>query len=738
MLALTALGSGAPGIPQQPKPLRGLIRSILVATGANLVLSGSLHAQQERQVEEILVTDTFPGSGYRVDQSSVLKFTEVLRDTPQSITTISRELLEDRGAISLNDALRNVPGITLGAGEFTWQGNNPTIRGFNSRNDMFLDGMRDYGNYLRDPFNLETIEVLQGPSSMVFGRGSTGGVINQSSKQPVADEKIRRFNLNMGNASLLRATADINQPLEQLGEGSAFRLNLMQHSANVPGRDHTETDNYGIAPSLSLGLGQATRLTMSYMKQKSDSVPDYGFPWLHGRPAPVERSIYYGFQDDFVNTDADIANLRLDHSFSPDFSINAQLRHAEYRRASRIGEPLIAGSPPPGTDLADILIDRNTFGGGSRERMLQGQVNLLFNVDTGLIRHSLVGGVEMARESSAPTMGIAVGVPRTSLLNPSRIDFSAERMQTRAQADTTSDSLAFYVLDTMKFGEQWQLVTGLRWDHFDTDYQAQRFDAAGNSAGPERVLRKDIEYSYRAAVVYKPVEAGTIYLGWGTSFNPSAEGLSFIANARNFGISNAFLEPEKNRSIELGTKWDLFDGTFMAEAAVFRITKQNARVPDPNNPGFNELAGEQRVDGLSVNLAGNITRTFSLSGGYAYLDSQEARTAPTLDNLGQPLLNVPKHNLSLWANLVVHEQFEIGAGARHVGERLARNVAPLQVAPSYWAFDAMAKYTVSDHWTVKLNLTNITDRFFFDQLHPFHVVPGPGLGALFAVNYSYF
>jgi catecholate siderophore receptor len=724
--------------PLKPRSLSLIINTLLAGLGSNLMLPGQLLAQSARPLEEILVTDNFPGSGYRVDQSSVLKLTEALRDTPQSITTISRELLEDRAAMSLNDALRNVPGITLGAGEFTWQGNNPTIRGFNSRNDMFLDGMRDQGNYLRDPFNLETIEVLQGPSSMVFGRGSTGGVINQSSKQPLANTKLRRFSLNMGNAALVRASADINEPLQQLGEDSAFRLNLMRHSARVPGRDHTETENYGIAPSLSLGLSQVTRLTLSYMKQKSDSIPDYGFPWLHGQPAPVDRKQFFGFQDDFVNTVADIANIQLDHHVSSDFSINAQLRHAQYRRESRIGEPLIAGTPPPATALTDILINRNTFGGRSTESMLQGQINLLVNLETGMIRHSLVAGVEMAREASRPTMGIAVGVPPTTLLNPSRINFTADRMQTRAQADTTSDSLAYFILDTMKFGEQWQLVSGLRWDRFDTDYQAQRFAADGSSAGPERVLRKDIEYSYRAALVYKPVEAGTFYLGWGTSFNPSAEALSFIANARNFGISNAFLEPEQNRSLELGTKWDMFNSLFTAEAAVFRISKENARVPDPANPGFNVLAGEQRVDGLSVNLAGNLSQRFSLSGGYTYLDSQEVRTAASLNNLGQPLLNVPKHNFSMWANLAVSQQIEIGAGARHVGERLARNVAPLLVAPGYWAFDAMGKYTISDHWTVKFNLTNITDRVFFDQLHPFHVVPGPGLSGVLAVSYAYF
>ncbi len=710
---------------------------LALGTGGSLLLAAPLLAvaADNSAVEEIVVQDQ-RRAPYAIEKSSVGKFTESLMDTPQSITSLTKELLEDRGAMSLNDALRNVPGITLGAGEFTWQGNNPTIRGFNSRNDMFLDGMRDYGSYYRDPFYMETVEVLQGPSSMVFGRGSTGGVINQSSKQPEADA-FRSLHLNMGSADTFRATADVNQPIAALGERGGLRLNLVQQSNGVVDRDVTGSEHWGVAPSLALDLGDATMLSLSYLKMQGDSIPDYGVPWLLNAPAPVARDTFYGFDTDYVDTETDIANLRLQHTFSKDMNLTVMLRKADYERQSRITEALIPAGVTAATPLANININRNVFSGQSSESMLQGQANLVAEFATGFVSHALVTGVEWAEESSTPVMRLAVGVPTAPLLNPPPMQFSVIRFQVRANANTDSDSLAAFALDTLKFGEQWQVALGARWDHFFTNYVADRYDANGATAGTEQVLRKDIEASYRAALIYKPVENQTWYLGWGTSFNPSAEGLSFIANARNFGISNAFLEPEKNRSIEFGSKWTLFDQRLQLDAALFEIIKSNARVPDPGRPGFNALAGEQTVNGFSLNVVGSLPSGLSVSGGYAFLDSEESATAPTLDNLGRPLLNVARHNFSMWLNYAVRPALQLGVGTRYVGERLARNVSPVLAAPGYWAFDAMGKYTVNEHVTLKFNLTNLGDEYFYDQLHPFHVVPGPGFAGVFALNLDY-
>lgn len=685
-------------------------------------------------LEEIIVVDR-QREDYRLDESTVDKFTESLADTPQTITLVTSELMEDRGALTLDDALRNVPGITLGAGEFSWQGNNPNIRGFNSRNDMFLDGMRDFGNYYRDPFNLEAVEVLQGPSSMVFGRGSTGGVINQSSKTPLADP-LRSLHVNVGNADLVRVTADLNEPLESLGEDAAARLNLLHHEAGVAGRDGASADHFGLAPSLSVGLGSATRLTLSYLKQRGENTPDYGLPWIAGRPAEVPRDRFYGFESDHVDTDADIATLRAEHVFSPTFRADLNLRNADYHRDSRITEPLVPASVTDSTPLDGVRVNRNVFVGESTERMLQAQVNLFGDFTTGNVEHALVGGVEAAKESSAPSFGFGVGVPSTPLLDPLREPFSASSTALRLTADTKGDSLAAYVLDTAKLSERWQVVGGLRWDSFDTNYVAQRYAEDGTPSGGEQIIRKDIETSYRAALVYKPRDEGTVYLGWGTSFNPSSEGLSFINSGRNLTISDAYLEPESNRSVEVGTKWELLDGALFVESALFRIVKSNARVPDPDNPGFNILGGEQQVDGLSLTLSGQ-AGPLEISGGYTYLDSEQKETTQANVPPDSPLPNVAENTLSLWLNYRATDRLEVGAGTRYVDDRLGTIAVPVKSVPDYWTFDAMAKFQATDTLSFKFNLTNLTDEYYFDQPHPFHVVPGPGFSGVFAINFDY-
>jgi len=690
-------------------------------------------AQIGQSPDEIIVI----GRETKIDNSTVTKLTEPLRDTPQSIQVLSKEYLENRGVTSLDEALRTVPGITLGAGEFSWQGNNPNIRGFSSRNDMFLDGIRDYGSYARDPFNLEAVEVLQGPSSAVFGRGSTGGVINQASKKPV-EESLTTLKLNAGTDNTLRGTVDLSRPVELLGDGAAFRINIMAQQSEVEDRDGAEMERYGIAPSLALGLGTPTRLTLSYMKQVANDTPDYGLPWNNdGRPAAVPRNNFYGFDSDYLDTDADIFSTELAHDYSRAVTLNAQLRYANYSREMRITEPLIAAAVPVNTPLQDVTVNRYVFFGDSKETLLYGTGSATFQFDSGPIDHTLVTGVELSRETSKPTFGFGIGVPGTNLLNPDQgSGFSATRMETRVISDTDANSLALYVLDTIKFSESWQLVAGLRWDRFDFDYNATRFagtptrfmGAGSNSTESFRQVNK--EFSYRAALVYKPVETGSIYFSLGSSFNPSAEGLSFLTTGRGLGLGNQNLDPEKNRSYELGTKWELFEENLTVNGAAFRTTKTNARLPDPNNPGFNILAAELQVDGVSLEVSGDITENLALLGGYTYLNGEGPCRPPCV-------LDTPDHSLSTWVSYRLSESLQVGGGGRYLSERFAVTAPGAKGIPGYWAFDAMGSYQLSEKTLLKLNLTNLTNKEYFSQLHPWHIVPAPGFTAMFAINMFY-
>ena len=597
-------------------PLAAAIRRGLFGAGASLLVPAvfAQPAPAPRGIDEVVVIEE-AGDRYRVEDNSMSKLSESIRDTPQSIATISKELLDDRGVTSLNDALRNTPGITLGAGEFSWQGNNPTIRGFSARDDLYLDGLRDFGSYPRDPFNLETVEILLGPSSILFGRGSTGGAINQVTKQPLR-ERLTSLALNVGSDDTVRATADLSRPVALLGDTGAFRLNALAHRGEVAERNGARMERFGIAPSLSVGIGTDTQATFGYMKQTSDDRPDYGLPWLGNRPAPVERDRFYGFDSDYLETDADILSTQVLHRVSDTIRLDIQARYANYEREQRITEPLITPVPPAGTPPEQMSVYRYVFAGSSDEALLTTQAVARFDLGADRVRHALVTGVELARESSAPVFAFGVGVPGTSLLDPdSSQPFTAASLDPRIIADTEAETAALFALDTWKLSDAWHVTLGARWDRFDTHYVADRFAGpptpfnSGTASGHEAFTQVDEVTSYRAALVYKPVESASVYLAASTAFNPSSQSLSFLTTGRSLGTENVSLDPEENESLELGMKADLVDGRLALSAALFEITKTNARIPDPANPGFNTLGGEQRMRGLSFDVAGMVDGT---------------------------------------------------------------------------------------------------------------------------------
>ena len=672
---------------------------------------------------------------YKVDASSVQKLTVPIIDVPQSIDTISGQVLQDRAVSNLNDALRTVPGITIGAGEFKSMGNSPTIRGFVARTDMFLDGIRDYGDYFRDPFNLESIEVLEGPSSILFGRGSTGGVIERASKLPGLEPAFSGA-LTGGTDATRRATIDINEPVPALGEGAAVRLNVMGHEADAAGRDVVESSRYGVAPSLALGLGTPTRLTLAYFHQHNDDIPDYGLPYFGKTPAAVPRDNFYGFKSDFMRTSTDIASFKLEHDVSDAFTLQNQLRYASYSRSFRFSEPLIAATTPLSTPLAAVQVTRNVNSGRSDDSMLWDQFFGTVRWKSGGIQNTSVIGIEGGHEKAAPVFDNNSGVPPTSLLAPNEDQpFSATSTFPRYKTHLDADSYAPFIINTAKWS-RWEATLGVRWDYFHVDYNDFGYSTTvpGQVAKTDHIPHTDEMFSYRAALSYKAAANGNIYLSFGTSFNPSAEDLSLISSSRSFSLNNAQLAPEKNKSFELGTKWALLSSRLDMSAAIFRLEKTNARVPDPTNILLNILAGSQRVDGAELRAEGRLTAHWQLVAGYAYLDSKVTESAAGAAPVGSPLMNTPKHALTLWSVHQLTQRFQFGGGGRFVSSQYTQNVPPSKTVPGYWTFDAMAKYAFTAHVAAQVNVNNLFNRYYYDQLHFFHVVPGPGRNAQFTIS----
>jgi catecholate siderophore receptor len=717
-----------------PSREKSLFSRLLAGTALSLGFAASALAQTA--LPPMQVTGEQAGS-YTLTKSDLVKLMEPLQDTPISVTTVTQQLMQDRGNTNLNDALRNVPSITLQSNESSWMGNAPFIRGFSARTDMFLDGMRDIGMYYRDPFNLTAVEVLQGPDSILFGRGSTGGVIEQDSKMPTLEQFTSAI-VSAGTNSLARATGDANIPIEGLGTPAAVRVNLMADTNGVAERDLVNFNRFGLAPSLALGLGEPTRVVFSYFYQQEHDRPDFGVPWYFGTPATVNRNNYYGFRTDKLKTTADMGTVKVEHDLEDWLTVRDQSRYAAYTRYETAAKPGLAASVTPTTPLSSAGVALNSFTLASTEKQFQNQLDALAKFVTGPIAQDLDAGFEYDWESSDPKYYTNAGLTNT-LLNPNENQtFSPSLTYQRVNINTTTNTEGAYATDTLKLGDGWEAILGARVDRFAVHFNEQVFSVPPATTGVVTATnvknRADTLPSWHAALLYKPVDNGTFYFTFGTSFNPSAETLDIISSFTTFSLNNENLSPERSRSFELGTKWSLMGGGLLLNGSLFETNKVNARIPS-DVPGFNILAGNQQVQGFELMAQGRITEEWNVSLGYDYLSSGTTQTAPGGPPIGFPLVFTPHDNLTFWSTYQILPEFQVGAGGQYVGSRYAQTTAPVELAPSYVTFDAMAKWSIDPRLDLQVNVYNLTDKYYYDMMHFAFVTPGAGRSAMFTLNF---
>ncbi len=719
---------------------------------------------------------------------SMDRFSEPLIDTPQSVSVVPQFVMQDQGVSTLRDTLRNVPGISLAAGEAGAQGDNLTIRGFTARNDIFLDGIRDFGSYYRDSFNYEQVEALEGPAGIQFGRGSTGGVVNQESKVPGV-EKFVNVQAQFGTDLTRRLTADLNSPLEDALGGTDFRANVMAQEGGVAGRDVAEIRRFGIAPSVAVGLSTKTHATLSYMHLSESDTPDYGLPWLMNGVAPANRHSYFGFPDqNYLRTNDDVLTLRVQRDISPGVNVHTIGRAANYPRNAQITEPQICSNAPasvpvggtvaslptpasnpsvacpytPDTPAADIThVNRNQIQVKSVEGMLWDQTEMSARFKLAGVRNDLVAGIEGGQEISNPirysyTINKVNTVPDTTLLNPNLDQpFSGTGFITSI-VHTKAKSIGLYFVDTMKLGRLFELSGGIRWDRFDTDYNLYQPTPPANAAvtaavGP--ISRLDEKPSYRAAFVYKPSTHGSVYFDYGTSFNPAAESLSL-----SVGLTKDTAAPEENESYEAGAKWGFLNERLLLEGAWFRTEKDNARETDPTNSNNIVAAGNQLVKGVQLSVVGRLPEGMDLVAGYAYLDSEVISSKYFPTAVGYPLANVPKQTFNLFVTHRLPGRLYGGLGGNYVGARTASSTVPyvptgyapdpsgkgyvvtsvaMKQVPGYWVFSAMLRRPLSERLELQANVNNLLNRYYIDLPHPSHLVPGPGASALIGINFRF-
>ena len=645
--------------------------------------------------------------GYKVDESSNSKLPDSLQETPQSVTVIPLEVMREQSAFSLRDALRNVTGVSIAAGEGGGaQGDNLTLRGFSARNDIFVDGIRDFGQYSRDTFNLESVEVLKGPSAVIFGRGSTGGAINQVSKSPSLTPS-RTLSLSSGYGPLVRGTVDVNQPLS---DTSALRLNLLGYYNDVVDRDEVWLSRFGFAPAYTVGLGTPTQFSAYFYYLHDDGRSDYGFPYVFNTVPDVPRGNNYGLANqDFERDDVYILTLRLDHAFNDAVKMRNALRLAYYHRAAAVSPPANP-TAPPGTPLSTITVVRGHTERDEHDDNATEQTDFTFRFDTGGIKHTLVAGLEFAYEVSDVTRWGFTDIPTTNLIFPDPRRPTDMSRTTNFRGRTDAFSFGAYFVDEIAFTDWLKIMGGLRYDRFDTQFE--------NKFLRQEFSQINSEFSPRAALIITPTPTQTYYFSYGTSFNPSAEGLALAINTTS-------AEPEKNESYEVGAKWDLFERRLSLATAAFQIDKTNARTTDPQL-GVMINDGKQRVRGFEVSAAGTILPGWHIFTGYTYLDSE---VVESLDNVGgvpvkgKEIPNVARHTAALWTTWDITSQWQVGGGAVYSSSRFANNINTIEV-PWYARGDITAAYRPVKSFELRANIINVSDERYTDGVHPSHAVPG--------------
>ncbi|WP_420384459.1 TonB-dependent receptor [Novosphingobium sp.] len=660
------------------------------------------------------------------------KLAETIATAPQSIDVISHDLMEQQATSRLADALRNVPGITLNAGEGAARGDTVNLRGFSAFNDFFLDGIRDAAIYNRDSFNLDTIEVLEGPSAVVFGRGSTGGAINQVSKAPML-APLWSGSVVGGTNSEIRGTADVNQPI---GHDSAVRINVMGERSKVTDRDLVSNHRWGVAPSLGLGLSGADTLIVSYLHQEETDVPDVGIPFINGKPAQVPRNLDYGLASDRFRSVVNIGTGYYRHKFSSDLIFSDTLRYGDYTNFNRFNAPNFGyndspGAPTATTPLSTVRVGRDSPSSSDHRTNLTNQTDLTARFATGPLRHTLVFGTEFSREQDTSTryvnpFGDPGETPATPLLNPDPYEVSpVEAARTRGV--TTAYGSAAYLIDTIRIGDMIDVIGGIRYDRFAAHYRPSAL-IAGVSAGSLKPLdHVDHQWSPRASLVFKPSAHARIYASYGTSFDPSAEALSLSTR-------NVNLAPVTAKSYEFGAKFDWLDGKLLTTAAIFRTQINNAQITDPDHPTQIQLAGNQRVDGAEVGLTGRITAKWEITAGYTFLNGKTLYST-TPGATGSQLANTARNSANLWTEYEFDHGIELGVGGNYLDKRYG-DYAEQATLPAYVIVNAMAAWTVNEHLLLRANVNNVFNKLawvnsYYTSAEENHVIPAPGRTALF-------
>jgi catecholate siderophore receptor len=710
---------------------------------------------------------------YKIDVVDSPKFTQSLLDTPQTINVIGKEIIEQQGATTLTEALRNSPGVgTFYVGEngSTSTGDAIYMRGFDTSGSIFVDGVRDLGSISRDVFDVEQVEVTKGPDGTEYGRTAPTGAINMVSKQPRSKDQVEA-SVGYGSANRRRATADWNQVIDR---HTAFRLNVMGQKSGVAGRDEVREDRWGIAPSLAFGLGTPTTVFVDFLHVTQDNVPDGGVPTIglpgYATPDPsrpfladapkVDPSNFYGTDADHDDVEADMFTVIASHDFDNGVALHDTLRwgrtHEDYLLTSFMGRADRLLTPDP-ADLATWTIARSnpTFK-DQTNRILTNQTNLTAHLGSGAVDHDLSAGIELTREGIR-TGG--TGVLDDSAWTPANLyrpdPHAATGLvigDTGAWSRGRTDTTAAYFFDSMHFGERWLVTAGARVDHYTTGFHSvepcessRRAPSCNGSPAGTPLPSVDADlggnlFGYKLGIVYKPVADGSIYANFAAAAEPPGGNNLELSSSASSADNPAF-DPQHARTVEVGTKWDVFDGQLRLTAAAYRTVVTNLVEQDPVDLQYYQI-GRQRVQGIELGAVGRISQNWAVSAGYTLMDAAVTRGAAVAEDGSDALPYTPRSAFTAWSSWRLPHHVTLAAGARYSGEMRRGTdgaVGTPAFTEAYWVLDAMASYAINRRMRLQLNVYNLFDRHYVAAINKsgYRYTPGMPRSALLTLNIHY-
>jgi catecholate siderophore receptor len=735
-----------------------------------------------------------PAAPYKVDHVQAGgKFPEKLVDTPKSITVLSKEVLADKNATSLKQAILSTAGVTLGTGEGgNAFGDRFFIRGFDARNDIFIDGVRDSGVSVRENFFTEQVEILRGPGSTFSGRGIAGGAINIVTKQATTDKSFYNMDTTFGTDQTKRVTLDVNQVINPT---LAVRAGGLFQDADVAGRDFVKDNRNGAFVATTWKPTDTVKVTANYIHTELTGVPDFGVPYYRpstastaGGPFPdfgSNRNNWYGqINRDFYRTGQDIGSLNAEVQITPDLMVSNRFR-ASRSTQNYVGTLPESPTLAPGAPFTAYTLTMNPQSRLQITDVIANQTEATYKFQDGVgFRHTALAGIEVDRERSSIDKYLGLtsegnGVPVTpggsptgvSVFNPQDTFLPGKALAlaglpTKIGIDTVSG----YVMDSANYRDLLILNGGFRYDNYDLDTSAYAANGSLSKQSASFLIP-----NFNLGLTLKPLPNGSVYVAYATSANPVGaefDGTSTAYGGVNpalAGGNNQIFGPEKNKAIELGTKWELFDRHLLLTAALFQTTKENAR--EAQNVGSAAAASPlgcvyptgttgniscitagaaYRIRGIDLGIGGKITDKWSVFGGLVLMQSEvttsrapSANTALYPTNVGLPLANIAHQSFSMLSKYQLTDVWELGGQAVYRsgirgGTLLAANQGTS--IPDYWRFDVFAEAKINKNWQLKLFVNNIFDKRYYDALYqsaaPF-VLEAPGRAAYLVISARY-